>query len=131
MILTADTVFFIFIYNFLLELINKTMRLLLIFLHSTAKAILDYFFNNFVKLTENLSKDTTFIISSESFSKPLMQLINYTLDEDGQMMVNNQTALYYCYPDIVILHNPTRGILDIKRTIFYSIKTRGYSYRHS
>ena len=36
----------------------------------------------------------------ESFSKPLMQLIDYALDEDGQMTVNHQTALYYRYPDM-------------------------------
>ena len=36
----------------------------------------------------------------ESFSKPLLQLIDYTLDENGQMTVNNLTSLYYRYPDM-------------------------------
>lgn len=39
----------------------------------------------------------------ESFSKPLIPLIDYTLDEDGQMKVNNQTALYYRYPDMTAI----------------------------
>ena len=39
----------------------------------------------------------------ESFSKPLMQRIDYTLDEEGQMTVNHQTALYYRYPDMTLM----------------------------
>lgn len=36
----------------------------------------------------------------ESFSKPLMRLIDYMLAEDGKMEVQNQTALHYRYPDM-------------------------------
>jgi hypothetical protein len=49
----------------------------------------------------------------ESFSKPLMQLINYTLDEDGQMTVNNQTALYYCYPDMTAIAEALFGFIQV------------------
>jgi hypothetical protein len=49
----------------------------------------------------------------ESFSKPLMQLINYTLDEDGQMTVNNQTALYYRYPDITAIAEALFGFIQV------------------
>ena len=51
----------------------------------------------------------------ESFSKPLMPLIDYTLDEDGQMKVNNQTALYYRYPDMTVIAEAL--FLFIKTTI--------------
>ena len=36
-------------------------------------------------------------------SKPLIPLIDYTLDEDGKMNVRNQTAFYYRYPDMTII----------------------------
>ncbi len=38
--------------------------------------------------------------SLESFSKPLMQLIDYRLDEHGQMTVDNDTACWYQYIDM-------------------------------
>lgn len=49
----------------------------------------------------------------ESFSKPLMQLINYALDEDGQMTVNNQTALYYRYPDMTAIAEALFGFIQV------------------
>lgn len=49
----------------------------------------------------------------ESFSKPLMQLINYTLNEDGQMTVNNQTALYYRYPDMTAIAEALFGFIQV------------------
>ncbi|MHB9071259.1 MAG: Fic family protein [Sedimentisphaerales bacterium] len=39
----------------------------------------------------------------ESFSKPLIPLIDYTLDENGQMKVNNQTVAHYRYPDMTAI----------------------------
>ena len=39
----------------------------------------------------------------ESFSKPLIPLIDYTLDEDGRMEVHNQTAIHYRYPDMTTI----------------------------
>jgi len=39
----------------------------------------------------------------ESFSKPLIPLIDYTLDENGQMKVNNQTVVHYRYPDMTVI----------------------------
>ena len=39
----------------------------------------------------------------ESFSKPLIPLIEYTLDENGKMEISNQTANYYRFPDMTII----------------------------
>lgn len=36
----------------------------------------------------------------EAFSKPLMQLVDYSLDEDGRMAVNNDTADFYRFIDM-------------------------------
>ena len=38
--------------------------------------------------------------SLEAFSRPLMPLVEYTLDEDGRMSVHNETALWYRYMDL-------------------------------
>ncbi len=38
--------------------------------------------------------------SLEAFSRPLMALVEYTLDEDGRMTVHNDTALWYRYIDM-------------------------------
>ncbi len=38
--------------------------------------------------------------SLEAFSRPLLQLINYRLDEMGQMTVENDTACWYQYMDM-------------------------------
>ena len=39
----------------------------------------------------------------ESFSKPLIPLIDYALDENGKMEIHNQTANHYRYPDMTII----------------------------
>lgn len=38
--------------------------------------------------------------SLEAFSGPLMPLVDYSLDEDGRMIVNNDTAVWYRYIDM-------------------------------
>jgi hypothetical protein len=38
--------------------------------------------------------------SLEAFSRPLMPLVEYTLDEDGRMTVHNETAVWYRYMDM-------------------------------
>ena len=38
--------------------------------------------------------------SLEAFSRPLLQLIDYQLDEMGQMIVDNDTACWYQYMDM-------------------------------
>ena len=38
--------------------------------------------------------------SLEAFSRPLMPLVEYTLNEDGHMTVNNDTARWYAYIDM-------------------------------
>ena len=40
--------------------------------------------------------------SLEAFSKPLLQLIDYRLDEMGQMIVENDTAGWYQYMDMTV-----------------------------
>jgi hypothetical protein len=48
----------------------------------------------------------------ESFSKPLVPLIDYTLDEDGQMKVNNHTAFHYRYPDMTAIAEALFGFIQ-------------------
>ncbi|NOZ87198.1 MAG: cell filamentation protein Fic [Deltaproteobacteria bacterium] len=43
---------------------------------------------------------TDYDASLEAFSRPLMSLVEYTLDEDGRMTVHNETALWYRYIDM-------------------------------
>ena len=38
--------------------------------------------------------------SLEAFSRPLMSLVEYTLDENDRMTVHNETALWYRYIDM-------------------------------
>ncbi len=40
--------------------------------------------------------------SLEAFSKPLMPLVEYTLDDEGQMTVQNDTAVWYRYIDMTV-----------------------------
>lgn len=40
--------------------------------------------------------------SLTAFSRPLMALIEYTLDEDGRMTVQNETAPWYAYIDMTL-----------------------------
>jgi Fic family protein len=51
----------------------------------------------------------------ESYSKPLIPLVDYTLDEEGRMEVHNQTAIHYRYPDMTVI---TEALFDfIQSTI--------------
>jgi Fic family protein len=47
-----------------------------------------------------LKRPDVYEASLEAFSRPLMPLIDYALDEDGRMTVNNDTADYYRYIDL-------------------------------
>jgi len=40
--------------------------------------------------------------SLEAFSKPLMPLVEYTLDDEGRMTVQNDTAVWYRYIDMTL-----------------------------
>lgn len=51
----------------------------------------------------------------ESFSKPLLGLIEYDLDDEGRMAVNNETAVHYRYPDMTVIAEALFGF--IKTTI--------------
>ncbi len=47
-----------------------------------------------------LKNSSDYDASLEAFSKPLLQLIEYRLDELGQMTVDNDTASWYQYMDM-------------------------------
>jgi len=59
-------------------------------------------------------------MSLEYFSGKLMPLIEYTLDEDGYMSVNNETAHWYKYIDMTIqtetLYNFVQGTIETELT---------------
>jgi hypothetical protein len=47
-----------------------------------------------------LKRRNEYDASLEAFSKPLMSLVDYSLDEQGRMTVHNDTAHYYRYIDL-------------------------------
>lgn len=47
-----------------------------------------------------LKNSADYDASLEAFSRPLMALVEYSLDEDGQMTVHNDAALWYRYIDM-------------------------------
>ena len=47
-----------------------------------------------------LKNPAAYNASLEAFSRPLMSLVEYSLDEDGCMTVNNDTAIWYRYIDM-------------------------------
>jgi hypothetical protein len=47
-----------------------------------------------------LKNSTEYDASLESFSKHLMALVEYSLDEEGRMTVHNDTARWYAYIDM-------------------------------
>lgn len=47
-----------------------------------------------------LKNSADYDASLEAFSRPLMPLVEYTLDEDGRMTVHNETAVWYRYIDM-------------------------------
>jgi Fic family protein len=49
-----------------------------------------------------LKNPSAYDASLEAFSRPLLQLIDYRLDEMGQMTVENETACWYQYIDMTI-----------------------------
>jgi len=49
-----------------------------------------------------LKNQADYNMSLEAFSRPLLQLIDYRLDERGQMTVENETACWYQYMDITV-----------------------------
>ena len=46
-----------------------------------------------------LKNPTKYDASLEAFSRPLMALVEYSLDEDGRMTIHNDTAGWYAYSD--------------------------------
>ncbi len=53
--------------------------------------------------------------SLEAFSKPLIKLIEYSLDAGGKMKVENETARFYKYPDLTVQAHSLGHFID--RTI--------------
>jgi len=49
-----------------------------------------------------LKNPTDYDASLEAFSRPLMSLIEYSLDENGRMTVENDTARWYAYIDMTL-----------------------------
>ena len=47
-----------------------------------------------------LNQASLYDASLETFSRPLMSLIDYDLDEDGRMTVHNETVAWYRFPDL-------------------------------
>ncbi len=47
-----------------------------------------------------LKKPSDYDASLEAFSRPLMPLVEYTLDEQGRMSVENETSTWYAYIDM-------------------------------
>lgn len=60
-----------------------------------------------------LNNMATYDASLESFSKPLIPLIDYTLDADGQMKVHNQTVIHYRYPDMTAIAEALFGFIQV------------------
>lgn len=59
-----------------------------------------------------LNNIASYEASLESFSKPLIPLIDYTLDEDGQMKVHNQSAIHYQYPNMTAIAEALFGFIQ-------------------
>jgi Fic family protein len=47
-----------------------------------------------------LKNPTDYDASLEAFSRPLMPLVEYSLDENGQMTIENETSRWYAYIDM-------------------------------
>jgi len=47
-----------------------------------------------------LKQPAAYDASLEAFSRPLLELVEYTLDDEGRMTVHNDTGVWYRYPDM-------------------------------
>ena len=47
----------------------------------------------------------------EAFSRPLMELVDYELDEAGKMTVSHDTAAFYRYPDLTVQAETLAGFV--------------------
>ncbi len=59
-----------------------------------------------------LKKPTDYDASLESFSRPLMPLVEYSLDESGRMTVENETFNWYAYPDMTPQAEALYGFIE-------------------
>ncbi len=62
-----------------------------------------------------LKQPAAYDASLEAFSRPLLDLVEYTLDDDGRMTVHNDTGVWYRYPDMTV---QVESLFDfVERTI--------------
>lgn len=47
-----------------------------------------------------LKQQAAYDASLEAFSRPILGLVEYTLDDEGRMTVNNDVGIWYRYPDM-------------------------------
>jgi len=59
-----------------------------------------------------LKNPAAYDASLEAFSRPLMQLVEYSLDSEGLMTVYNDTARWYCYIDMTPQAEALFGFID-------------------
>ena len=62
-----------------------------------------------------LRNEAAYTASLEAFSRPLMQLVEYSLDDDGRMTIHNETAIWYRLIDMTAQAEALFGFID--RTI--------------
>lgn len=49
-----------------------------------------------------LKQPAAYDASLEAFSRPILGLVEYTLDDDGRMTVHNDAGVWYRYPDMTV-----------------------------
>ena len=49
-----------------------------------------------------LKHSAAYDASLEAFSRPLLGMVEYTLDDQGRMTVNNDPGVWYRYPDMTV-----------------------------
>ena len=59
-----------------------------------------------------LKNPTDYDASLEAFSRPLMERIDFTLDDEGRMEVHNETALWYRYADLTAQAEALFGFIE-------------------
>ena len=59
-----------------------------------------------------LKNPTDYDASLEAFSRPLMLLVEYSLDENGRMTVENETSRWYAYIDLTAQAEALYGFIE-------------------
>jgi len=62
-----------------------------------------------------LKQPAAYDASLEAFSRPLLEMVEYTLDDEGRMTVHNDSGVWYRYPDMTM---QVESLFDfVERTI--------------